>query len=146
NRSGQPRIAHQSVERRQQQVRLLHPGCGVGSERRRRQSGNLAGPRCGLLGAEGIDGEEEASTVVGIDGGGREAGNRLCVGHVLLTRWSGNSERRSAAPFVTRKAALISMPQPSCQMPGMQWKVMLGCRTVLSPGRKLAVCSPQSGG
>jgi hypothetical protein len=42
--------------------------------------------------------------------------------------------------------SVISIPQSSNQRAGMKWKVMFGSSEVLSPGRKLTVRSPQSGG
>jgi len=63
------------------------------------------------------------------------------------TKRSRSKSASVSAPFfVTRNVSLISTPKSSNQMPGIMWKAMSSSSTVSSPGRRLAVCSPQSGG
>ncbi len=57
----------------------------------------------------------------------------------------GKEQKGSHPVSVTRKGSLFSKPKSSSQIPGMRWMVIPGFSTVLSPGRRLRVCSPQSG-
>ena len=44
------------------------------------------------------------------------------------------------------KDSEIAAPMSSSQIPDWKWKHMPSCSTVVSPGRRLTVRSPQSGG
>src|SRR4051794_7022701 len=58
----------------------------------------------------------------------------------------GTFARHSTPVSVTRIDSVISSPISSSQRPVMKWNVMPGLSSVRSPGRKLMVRSPQSGG
>lgn len=58
--------------------------------------------------------------------------------------FSRNSISFSHPVSLTNKGSLHSNPQVSSRFSGMKWMVIPALRTVLSPGRRLTVRSPQS--
>ena len=71
---------------------------------------------------------------------------RVWASSYFTNNWRGKSHNKSTPVSVIRILSVSSMPQSSCQIPGMKWKAIPGCNSVSSVARKLAVRSPQSGG